>query len=147
MNIQTAPRSAGVWIDHRQAILMFVSEQKTEIIRISSHTEKQLRRAGTSPVDERFESQAKPADDSRERKYTGQLSRYYDEVTACLDGTQSVLIFGPGEAKGELKKHVSASHTPDHTVALMAAERMTKNQMISVVRRHFALKDATTAAH
>ena len=46
------------------------------------------------------------ADDSRERKRTGQLNLYYDAVIAGIRAADSLLIFGPGEAKGELAKRL-----------------------------------------
>ena len=47
-----------------------------------------------------------PADDSREREYTGHLDNYYDEVISCIRPAEAILIFGPGEAKGELRKRI-----------------------------------------
>jgi len=36
----------------------------------------------------------------------GHLANYYDEVIACIGDAETILIFGPGEAKGELKKRM-----------------------------------------
>src|SRR5512141_2983520 len=94
---------AGLWIDHRQAIVVIVSATGEEIKQISSHAEKQLRRTGTTPLQGDFESQQVPADDSRQKTFTGQLNTYYDEVIACIRNAESILIFGPGVAKDELK--------------------------------------------
>jgi hypothetical protein len=47
-----------------------------------------------------------PADDSRERGYTGHLANFYDEVVSCLRPAEPILLFGPGEAKGELRKRI-----------------------------------------
>ena len=49
-----------------------------------------------------------PADDSREREYTGHLG-HYDEVISCLRPAQAILLFGPGEAKGELRKRIEGN--------------------------------------
>jgi hypothetical protein len=46
------------------------------------------------------------ADDLRQRELTGDLNVYYDEVISCIRDAESILIFGPGEAKGELKKRL-----------------------------------------
>jgi stalled ribosome rescue protein Dom34 len=45
-------------------------------------------------------------DDSYQRKFTGHLHIYYDAVIASISNAESILIFGPGEAKGDLKKHL-----------------------------------------
>ena len=94
---------AGLWIDHREAFIVVLSKTGEETKRIQSSAEAQPRRSG-EPSTGRFEYQAVPADDSRQREYTGHLARYYDEIISCLRDAGTVLIFGPGEAKGELKK-------------------------------------------
>jgi hypothetical protein len=93
----------GVWIDHRKAVVVAVTEKGEEIRLIISKVEKQLRRSGGSPLKGSHESQQVPADDSRQRKFTGHLNIYYDAVIACIRDAESILIFGPGEAKAELK--------------------------------------------
>ena len=94
---------AGVWIDHREAVIVLVSGKRQDTKRIKSCVEKQLRRSGRSPSRDRFEAQRVPADDSREREYTGHLTNYYDEVISCIRPAEAILLFGPGEAKGELR--------------------------------------------
>src|SRR6476620_9703475 len=69
---------AGLWIDHREAVIVFLSGNRQETRRITSGVEKQLRRSGRSPSAAPFEAQMVPADDSREREYTGNLAHYYD---------------------------------------------------------------------
>jgi hypothetical protein len=41
--------------------------------------------------------------DSCQKTFTGHLNSYYDAVLMCLRDAESILIIGPGEAKGELK--------------------------------------------
>jgi len=128
--------NAGVWIDHREAVVVALTETGEEITRIQSSVEKQLRRAG-EPADGAFEARQVPADDSRQREYTGDLSRYYDEIISHLREAGSILVFGPGEAKGELKKRLE-KHPPDsRKVELETAERMSEPQLVALVRHHF----------
>ena len=70
---------AGLWIDHREAVIVILSDKGQETRRVRSHVEKQLRRSGRSPAQASFEAQMMPADDSREREYSGHLANYYDE--------------------------------------------------------------------
>lgn len=78
-----------------------------------------------------------PADDIRTRKYSSELNDFYDEVAAHLDGVQSLLIFGPGEAKTELRKRISGKHSGGSQITLETADRMTEPQVVAEVRRHF----------
>lgn len=128
-------RSVGVWIDHREAVLVFVAGETKELVRIASHVERHPSRSEGALLEPRRPR----ADDSRERRFTGQLARYYEEVVARVAGTDAVLIFGPGEAKGELRRHLEKSGLAGRAVFLEAAERMSEGQLLRKVRQHFHL--------
>ena len=133
--------NAGLWIDHREALIVVLLETGEETKRIQSTVEKQLRRSG-EPSHGSFEAQEVPADDSREREYTGHLAHYYDEIISYLRDAGSILILGPGEAKGELKKRFEKHKSDTRTIALETADKMTEPQVVAQVRHHFHL-DAT----
>ena len=99
-------KSAGLWIDHRKAVIVIVTDKGEEIRLIISKVEKQLGRPGGVRSITPYESQQVPADDSRERGFMGHLNIYYGAVVACIRDAEAILIFGPGEAKGELKKRI-----------------------------------------
>jgi hypothetical protein len=89
----------GLWIDHREAVIVALTENGEKTKHIESAIEKQLRRSDRSPSNESFESQLVPADDTRERDYTGHPVNYYNEVIACIGDADPVLIFGPARQK------------------------------------------------
>lgn len=126
----------GLWIDHREAIIVVLSKTGEEIKRIPSTVEKQLRRSG-EPSSGSFEAQEVPADDSREREYTGNLAHFYDEIISYLRAAGSILIFGPGEAKEELKKRVGKDKSDTRIVAVETADKMTDPQIVAKVRQYF----------
>jgi hypothetical protein len=128
---------AGLWIDHRKAVIVIVTDKKEEIRLIISKIEKQLGRSGGIRSTTPFESQQVPADDSRERKLTGHLKIYYDAVIACIHDTEAILIFGPGEAKGELKKHLKKHNLGERIVAIETVDKMTDRQIAAKVRQRF----------
>ena len=132
---------AGLWVDHREALIVVLSETGEETKRIQSNVQKQLRRTG-EPSTGRFEYQEVPADDSRQRAYSGYLVRYYDEIVAYLRDAGAVLIFGPGEAKGELKKRFEMEKTGAHIVTMETTDKMTEPQIVAHVRHHFDLEAA-----
>ena len=127
---------AGLWIDHREAFIVVLSKTGKKQSGSNQPCEKQLRRSG-EPSTGRFEYQAVPADDSRQRAYTGHLARYYDEIVAYLRDAGAVLIFGPGEAKGELKKRFEKEKTGAHIVTMETTDKMTEPQIVAHVRHHF----------
>jgi hypothetical protein len=129
---------AGLWIDHREAVIVLLSGEKQETKRITSHVEKQLRRSGRSPSQDRFESQLVPADDSREREFTGHLGNYYDEVISCIRPAEAILLFGPGEAKGELRKRIKRDKLDLRVTCFETTDKMTERQISQKVRRHYS---------
>jgi hypothetical protein len=56
---------AGLWIDHKKANIVTITDKGEEIRVIISTAEKQLRRSGDSPLKDSYESRQVPADDSR----------------------------------------------------------------------------------
>lgn len=129
---------AGLWIDHRRAVVVVVTDKGEETRTILSHAEKHIQRAAGSRHGGPFESQAVPADDSRQREYTGELDRYYDRVAAHVRGAEAVLIFGPGEAKGELKKHIEQDPAGGRIVGVETTDKMTGPQIVAKVRQRFS---------
>jgi len=134
---------AGLWIDHREAVIVLVSPKGQQTRRIKSFVEKQLRRSGRSSARAPFEAQMVPADDSREREYTGHLAKYYDEIISCLRPAKEILLFGPGEAKGELKKRIERNKLDVRITRFEASDKMTERQISQKVRRHYLPPAAT----
>jgi len=129
---------AGLWIDHRRAVIVTITGKDETTRTIVSNAEKHIQRAAASRHGGSFESQRVPADDSRQREYTGELKRYYDEVAAYVRNAEAVLILGPGEAKGELKKRLERDLPGDRIVTVETADRMTEPELVAAVRKRFA---------
>ena len=127
----------GLWIDHRKAVIAVVSDKGEETRVIESNVEKQPARFAGVRSTTPYESQKVPADDSREREFTGHLHGYYDEVIAAIRDAESILIFGPGEAKGELKRHLERDKLGGRIVAVETVDKMTDRQIAAKVREHF----------
>jgi hypothetical protein len=130
-------KEAGLWIDHKKAVIVIITDEKEEIILIISKIEKQLGRSGGIRSTTPFESQQVPADDSRERKFTGHLNIYYDAVIAYIRDAESILIFGPGEAKGELKERLERNNLGGGIIGIETVDKMTDRQIAAKVRRRF----------
>jgi stalled ribosome rescue protein Dom34 len=129
-------KTVGLWIDHRKAVIVFVEGKEEEIKLISSKEEKQHGQSGVS----------KPADDIRQRELTGHLNSYYDEVISCIRDAESILIFGPGEAKGELKKRLEKDNHGARIVGIEPSDKMTDPQIVAKVREHFLHQSAATGS-
>jgi hypothetical protein len=130
----------GLWIDHRKAHIVTVTEEGQVVKLIISALEKQARRSSTSRHSGTYESQKVPADDSRQRAFTGHLNIYYDAVIASIRSAESILIFGPGEAKGELRKRLEGVGLARRIVKIETVDKMTDHQIAAKVKEHFVRK-------
>ena len=128
----------GVWIDHKKAIIVTISDKGEGTEVIESDVEKQLRRSGDSPLKGRHDPLSLPPEDRRTRAYAGHLDIYYKEVIKHIHDAESILIFGPGEAKAELKKQLEQSKLGGHIVGVETTDKMTDNQVSAKVRQHFS---------
>jgi hypothetical protein len=128
----------GVWLDHRMAIIVSLTEQGDESGVVVTKVEEQLENARQGPHERGFESQSRQADDSRQRSLTRHLDIYYDAVIGCLREANAILIFGPGEAKGELRKRIENGKLDERIEGVETADSMTDRQIAAKVRRYFA---------
>ena len=124
-------RQVGLWIDHRQAVIVTVANEGEEIKRITSNMEKHVRFASGSSED------GSAAEDMRDRQFENHLNRYYADVIAVIRDADSIQIFGPGEAKGELEKRLEHAGLKVHVLAIETVDKMTDRQIVAKVRQRF----------
>ena len=65
------------------------------------------------------------------------LNKYYDKVISYISNAESILIFGPGEAKGELEKRLANHGLGGRIVGIETDDKMTDRQIAAKVRQHF----------
>jgi len=130
-------RKVGLWIDHRKAVIVFLAGKEEEMKLVRSNVEKQIRRAAGSRSGGPFESQAVQSNGRQQRALTKHLNTYYNEVISCIRDAESILIFGPGEAKGELKKHLEREGLGGRIVGVETVDEMTDGQIAAKARQYF----------
>jgi hypothetical protein len=124
-------KQAGLWIDHRKAVIVIVTEAGEEIKEITSNMEKHIRFTGGTA------SEDGSTEDVRDRQFGNHLNSYYDTVVAVLRDADTIQIFGPGEAKGELEKRIKRDGLKAQILAIEAMDKMTVRQIAAKVRERF----------
>ena len=122
-------REVGVWIDHRKAVIATLAGKTEETRHVASNMEKHVRYSGAAREDS--------AEDQRDRRFTGHLNKYYDEVVACIRDADAILILGPGEAKGELADRLGKEALQGRIVGIETVDKMTDRQVAARVRQRF----------
>ena len=121
----------GIWIDHKKAVIVSASTDgvtsKTVESQVGSHG--------------RFSG---PQEGGGEKKYEDrhgeQLDHYYDQVIHELGQPEALLIFGPGEAKLQLKERLSRSKAlSESLVGVETSDKLTDPQIVAKVKEHYGI--------
>jgi stalled ribosome rescue protein Dom34 len=125
-------KEVGLWIDHRKTVIVSVTDKEETTNIITSDMEKHVRYSGAAQEDS--------AEDQRDKRFTGHLNKYYDQVISCIRDAESILIFGPGEAKVELQKRLENEALSGRVVGIETVDKMTDRQIAARVRQRFPEK-------
>jgi hypothetical protein len=114
---------AGIWIDHKRAVIVSVSAGRVTTKTLESEV-------GAHP---RYSSQQDGRGEKKyEERHGERLDQYYDEVVSQLGQPKALLIFGPGEAKLELKERLRRSKTlSGRTVDIETVDKLTDPQIVA----------------
>jgi glycerol-3-phosphate cytidylyltransferase-like family protein len=123
-------KEIGLWIDHRKAVIVMVSDEGEEVKEITSHMKKHVRFSSGN-------SEESSSEDVRDRQFKNQLNSYYDVVIDVIRDGDSIQIFGPGEAKGELEKRLESKELAGRIVSVETVDKMTDRQIAAKVRERF----------
>jgi hypothetical protein len=121
----------GIWIDHKRAVIVSASEGLVTTQTLESEVEPHPH----------YSSQLDSGGEKKYEERRGQhLDQYYDEVISQLGQPEALLIFGPGEAKLELKERLSRSKMlSERTVDLETTGKLTNPQIVAKVKEHFRI--------
>ncbi len=130
-------KNIGLWIDHKKAILVIQNEQGEDIQKIESGMGRHISYRGESRPKSPYSAQYQQGDDQLDNKFTEQLNKFYDKVIASIRTAKGILIFGPGEAKGELQKRITHEKVKVKIIGIETADKMTDRQISTKVRKYF----------
>lgn len=135
-------KNIGLWIDHREATIVVLANGKEEIKHLISKSGKHIRYTGSSHSKTPEGLKEVSSEDQRDRKFGNDLNQFYDEIIAIIRDADSIQIFGPGEAKGELEKRIGHEGLKAHILAIETMDKMTDHQISAKVREHFLTETA-----
>lgn len=124
-------KQAGLWIDHRKAVIVLITNEGEEVQKIVSGMDKHVRFSSGDA------SEIGSTEDVRDRQFGNHLNDYYDKVIEYLRDVDTIQIFGPGEAKGELEKRILHEGLKGNILAVEAMDKMTDHQISAKVRERF----------
>jgi hypothetical protein len=130
-------KQAGLWIDHKQAIVVLITGKEKEIKKITFDIGQPIRAVGGSRSTRPYKPGEFIAEDTVQRKVENDRQNYYDDVIKSIRGAKGLLVIGPGEAKGEFVKRLRTKKLDGVTVDVETVDKMTDRQIAAKVGLHF----------
>ena len=124
-------QDVGVWIDHKKAVIVSIASGAVTTTTMESDV-------GAHP---HFSGSQEGGGEKKYEERRGQdLDRYYDNVISQMGKADSLLLFGPGEAKLQLKERLAHSKvSPARIVAVESADKLTDPQIVAKVKEHYGV--------
>ena len=132
-------RMAGIWIDHREAVMVSIENGATSVCLVESGVGQHFRPSGGWKAGGTSVAQSIVKEQTADERRKHGLHAFYQKVIKKADGqTGEVFIFGPGEAKHELVKEVQKIKDTRITIsAVETCDRLTLPQITAKVRSFF----------
>lgn len=136
----------GIWLDYKEAFVVylidnrpFTAGDREMVERIESDVEGRTRLSGGSRSRKTpYGPQEISVDGKQERRRRHQLHAFFQQIILRLKDADRILIFGPGEAKHELKKAVLKNKELAGKIKkIVSADRMTIRQITARTREFF----------
>ncbi len=124
-------QAVGVWVDHKKAVIVSIAAGEVTTRTLTSGVGAHPHYSG---------SQDGGGEKKYEEHHTQDLDRYYDDVIGQLGKPDAVLLFGPGEAKLQLKERLGRSKASSESiVAVESTDKLTDPQIVAKVKEHFGI--------
>lgn len=123
-------KKVGLWLDRNKAVIVTITDTGEERKRITSDMEHYSLYSSIVPGDGSPEN-------PRDRRYWNHLGEYYANIIAYINDAKAIQIFGPGEAKYELKKQLEEQGLSEHIVSMEDAGKLTDDQIGEKVEERF----------
>ncbi|MBK8303087.1 MAG: hypothetical protein WBC19_07845 [Pyrinomonadaceae bacterium] len=122
-------KTVGLWIDLQKAVIVSATEQVVGIEFVNSYIDNRRWQLDVWELPAAI----------KQRMSDDQLGRFYANVSGFVLNARSVLIFGPGEAKSELRRRLGIDNYTGTIVGCETAGRMTESQIVSKVQHRFGV--------
>jgi hypothetical protein len=121
----------GVWIDHKKAVIVSIAAGQVTTTTLKSDVGAHPHYSG---------SQEGGGEKKYEERHNQDLDRYYDDVIGQLGKPDALLLFGPGEAKLQLKERLGRSKvSSESVVAVESTDKLTDPQIVAKVKEHYGI--------
>jgi hypothetical protein len=131
-------KNTGVWVDHREALVVSIEGEETTVLHIESGAESHFKPSGGWKSTGSSVAQSVSNEHTDEERRKHQYHIFYKNVIKILGDSDAIVIFGPGEAKTELAKEMETTGVFLGKVrGVETLDRVTEKQFIAHVKDFF----------
>ena len=121
----------GVWIDHKKAVIVSIA---------AGHVTTRTLASDVGPHPHYAGSQEGGGEKKYEERHNQRLDQFYNEVISQIGEPDALLLFGPGEAKRQLKDRLDRSKASSaRVVAVESTDKLTDPQIVAKVKEHYGI--------
>ena len=128
----------GLWVDHEKAIIVSLIDGSHKVTHLESDIEGRFRLKGGSRSNTPYGIQSATSESKRDFRYSKHLNIYFQHIIDLLKDAKHIFIFGPGEAKIELKKEIEKNNVLLGKISdIETTDKLTEPQIIAKVKKYF----------
>jgi len=128
----------GLWVDHEKAIIVSLIDGSHKVTHVESDIEGRFRLKGGSRSNTPYGIQSATSESKRDFRYSKHLNIYFQHIIDLLKEAKQIYIFGPGEAKFELKKEIEKNNVfLDKISDIETTDKLTEPQIVAKVKKYF----------
>ncbi|HER23957.1 MAG TPA: hypothetical protein ENO17_02760 [Candidatus Atribacteria bacterium] len=128
----------GLWVDHEKAIIVSLIDGSHKVTNVESDIEGRFRLKGGSRSNTPWGIQSATSESKRDFRYIKHLNIYFQHIIDLLKDAKQIYIFGPGEAKFELKKKIEKNNILlDKISDIETTDKLTEPQIVAKVKKYF----------
>ena len=128
----------GLWVDHEKAIIVSLIDGSHKVTHVESDIEGRFRLKGGSRSNTPYGIQSATSESKRDFRYSKHLNIYFQHIIDLLKEAKQIYIFGPGEAKFELKKKIEKNNVfLDKISDIETTDKLTEPQIVAKVKKYF----------
>jgi stalled ribosome rescue protein Dom34 len=131
-------KRVGIWIDTKQAVIIFLKKKSENIKIVKSSIEARDRVPGEKKLFSRFGVQFSNFETKKENRKMHEVQNYLEKVVEEIKDAEEVVLFGPAEMKINLEKFMHKSSLQLPVIRRVeTTDNMTKNQKVAWARKFF----------
>jgi len=131
----------GLWVDHEKAIIVSLMRGSHKVIHVESEVEGHFRLKDDSQSISPSNLQGNTIESKMDSRYRKYLNIYFQQIINLLKEAKRIFIFGPGEAKIELKKMIEKNKLFSNKISdIETTDKLTEPQIVAKVKKYFEQK-------